>query len=211
MAIKKYQLPDFLSEKYELLKCSIQKRLEDFRNVPEADYFYELCFCLCTPQSKASNAFKVVEYLQKKDFYNKPFNPSEILRRPENYIRFHNTKADRILLAREIFPEVSAILKSEISAFEKRKKILLLVNGYGMKEASHFLRNIGMRNLAIFDRHILKHLVSCGLYDEIPNVSSEKKYLEVEKVFIEFSKKIGIPIDELDLLFWSYETGEILK
>jgi thermostable 8-oxoguanine DNA glycosylase len=35
--------------------------------------------------------------------------------------------------------------------------------------------------------------------------------LEIEKKFYDFSKKIKISMDELDLLFWSIETGEVFK
>ena len=34
---------------------------------------------------------------------------------------------------------------------------------------------------------------------------------EIEKKFQQFAEQIGISVDELDLLFWSNEAGEILK
>lgn len=205
------KLPEFLQEKYFLLKTEIQSRLRDFASVPESAYFYELCYCLCTPQSKAENAMKVQNILLEIDFFNNPFDPSEILRQPENYIRFHNQKSLRLLKARKQWYEILEIIKSDIENTNKRMMIFEKVNGFGMKESSHYLRNIGYRDLAILDRHILKHLVNCGLYEQIPKISSPKQYLEVEKSFIEFAANINIPIDELDLLFWSYEAGSILK
>ena len=45
--------------------------------------------------------------------------------------------------------------------------------------------------------------------NEVPG--SENKYLEIESILKEFSREIGIHIDELDLLLWSEKTGEILK
>jgi thermostable 8-oxoguanine DNA glycosylase len=42
-------------------------------------------------------------------------------------------------------------------------------------------------------------------------LKGKKNYFEVEDKFIDFSSKIGIPIDELDLLFWSRENGEVFK
>ena len=81
-----------------------------------------------------------------------------------------------------------------------------------MKEASHFLRNIGFgKEIAILDRHILKNLKRVGVIDEIPKTISRKKYLEMETKMSNFCNKIGISMAELDLLFWSEETGEILK
>ena len=73
------------------------------------------------------------------------------------------------------------------------------------------MRNIGFENMGILDRHILKHLVQCGVFKELPPIGSAKQYLEVELAFKKFSEAIGIPMDEIDLLFWSIEAGEILK
>ena len=205
------KLPEQIKTRYKELKQDIKNRLEEFANVPENKYFYELCFCICTPQSKAANAFIVQKVLEQKKFLTKPFKIEPLLRKKENYIRFHNTKAKRLLQARKIYPKVLEILSSDLSPAQKRDWIVTNVNGIGMKEASHFLRNIGYRNLAILDRHILKHLVLCGLYNEVPKLASKKDYLAVEKRFLQFSKQVKIPVDELDLLFWSYETGTILK
>jgi len=204
-------LPTYIAARYDELKDKIQERLSEFSSVPQSEYFYELCFCLCTPQSKAENANKVIEILKKKDFLHRPFNPAGILRQPEHYIRFHNTKAARLLQAREYYDMVINILERDISPIEKRSWLVDNIKGMGMKEASHFLRNIGYRGLAILDRHILKHLVHCNLYKEVPKVTSAKQYLEVEAIFLNFAASVSIPIDELDLLFWSYETGIILK
>jgi len=98
-----------------------------------------------------------------------------------------------------------------LSASDKRLWLLENVNGFGLKECSHFLRNIGYRNLAILDRHVLKHLVFCDVLKEVPKISGTKKYFEIEMMFKQFSNRVNISVDELDLLFWSYETGKILK
>ena len=102
-------------------------------------------------------------------------------------------------------------LKNGLSAYELREWLVKNVKGLGYKEASHFLRNIGYRNLAILDRHILRNLVRVGVLKQIPKSISRFNYLETEKEFLDYSKKIKIPMDELDLLFWSMETGDILK
>jgi thermostable 8-oxoguanine DNA glycosylase len=38
----------------------IRNRLSEFRAVPDTDYFYELAYCLLTPQSSAVHAGRVV-------------------------------------------------------------------------------------------------------------------------------------------------------
>ncbi|MFW6232628.1 MAG: N-glycosylase/DNA lyase [Bacteroidota bacterium] len=204
-------LPGFLQESYHKLKDKIKSRLLEFKSVKPEEYFYELCFCICTPQSKAKNAYEVQKKLMARDFKNTPFDPTPILRDNEHYIRFHNQKAQRLLNAREGFGRIFELLRSELSPQGKRMWFVENFNGFGMKESSHFLRNIGYRELAILDRHTLKHLTYCGVYHEIPKVNSIKQYLMVETEFKNYAKSVDIPIDELDLLFWSYETGEILK
>jgi N-glycosylase/DNA lyase len=85
------------------------------------------------------------------------------------------------------------------------------VKGLGWKEASHFLRNIGHLNLAILDRHILRNLKRHDVLRTLPRTLTPKRYLTIEGQFARFADTIGITMDELDLLFWSHETGEILK
>ncbi len=200
-----------LKNKYKEIKPLIDTRLGEFSKVKPEEYFYELCFCICTPQSKAKSALQVQKKLQEKDFRITPFNAADILATPEHYIRFHNQKASRLLEMREQYDDIHQLLISDETDRNKRKWLKDNVKGIGMKEAAHFLRNIGYRNLAILDRHILRNLELVGAIYEIPNMGSMKKYLEVEERFLEFSDKVDIPIDELDLLFWYDKTGEIIK
>jgi len=203
-------IPELL-DKYILIKDSIEKRLEEFASITIEQYFYELCYCFCTPQSKASSAMIVQNELERLNFKNSDFDPVDILFKKENYIRFHRQKSNRLIDMKYKYYEIENILLSDMDNYSKRNWLAENLKGIGYKEASHFLRNIGYRNLAILDRHILKHLVKSELFDEIPNISSGQRYFEVERKFLQFSEKVSIPIDHLDLLFWSYEAGEILK
>lgn len=205
------QIPEEIFDKYQILKDQIRSRLWVFSQIKPERYFYELCYCILTPQTSAVNADRAVNALEKADFLNVDFNPLDILDNRNHYIRFHITKAKRLLEMKIRFNDIAEILNSRLKSSEKREWLAENIKGLGMKEASHFLRNIGHRNLAILDRHILKHLVLCQLYKDLPKVSTKKAYLSVEKKFQTFSKKVNIPMDELDLLFWSYETGIILK
>jgi N-glycosylase/DNA lyase len=204
-------LSEFFLQKYVELKPQINLKLEEYASVSERDYFYEMCFCLMTPQSRAENAFAVEMKLRERNFREKAFDPTSLLEDRRHYIRFHNQKAKRLLALRDYYPEVMDILNLDADAKAKRNLISKKVVGYGLKEASHFMRNIGYRDLAILDRHILKHMRNCGIYDEIPKITSTKRYYEIEEDFLGFAGEIGIPIDELDLLFWSYETGAFFK
>ena len=104
------------------------------------------------------------------------------------------------------------ILKEIGDVYEKRDWILKNVKGMGLKEAAHVLRNLGYgRYLAILDRHVLKNLKELGVIDEIPKSLTKNKYFEIEKLMIAYSEKVNIPMDALDLVFWSQQAGEVFK
>ena len=102
-------------------------------------------------------------------------------------------------------------IAGEKDAARLRDWLVLNVKGLGWKEASHFLRNIGCRNLAILDRHILRNLQRHRVIRSLPKTLTKKQYHTIEQKFARFAETVGISMDELDLLFWSRETGEILK
>ncbi len=195
-------------EEYNKRKNIIKKRLEDFKNVKKEDYFYEVCFCILTPQSSAKQCWKAILLLKENDFLNKDINPLNYL---IDKIRFHINKSKYLIEFKQKWHLIQKKLDEIKNAKELREFLVKNVKGYGYKEASHFLRNIGYKNLAILDRHILKNLYRLNIINELPKTLTKKKYFEIEQKFIDFSKKVNIDMDELDLLFWSQETGEVFK
>src|SRR3989344_159140 len=196
-----------LHNEYNKRKYEIEKRLNDFKQLNEEDLFYELCFCLLTPQCPAKKADAIVGELKRADFKNKNIDPHKFLKTT----RFHNNRAKYFLEMKSEYNFIEQQLKNIKSAEEKRDFLVENIRGIGLKEAGHFLRNIGYENLAILDRHILKNLVEVKAIEELPKTLTEKKYFEIEEKFKKFSKKIKIPMDHLDLLFWSIETGNVFK
>lgn len=85
------------------------------------------------------------------------------------------------------------------------------IKGLGYKEASHFLRNIGIKGHAILDKHVMRCLAEVGVVDSAKPPGTRKQYLDVEEKFLRFAKDVRINCDELDLVLWSMKTGEILK
>ena len=74
------------------------------------------------------------------------------------------------------------------------------------------MRNLGFgENIAILDRHILRNLAWLNVIDEMPKSITEKKYYEIEEKMREYSKYSGIRMDELDLVLWYKEAGEVFK
>jgi len=213
------QLITELKKSYRAKKEEIERRLSEFEKLSligtEEEIFYELCFCLLTPQSKAKVCLKVIEDFIKGKILS--IDSRETVAKNLWGVRFKNNKAGYILNAKNLFLKNGTIeIKSKINgfknAFEAREWLVKNVKGIGYKEASHFLRNIGLgENLAILDRHILKNLKVYGVIDEIPRSLSRKKYIEIEDKMKDFSRNTNIPLSHLDLLFWSRETGKIFK
>ena len=201
-----------LRNQYSSKKPAIRRRLEEFRAVDPSEYFYELVYCLLTPQTSAESAGKVVEELQRLSFHCHPVDPEPILRNRSTYIRFHKTKSKHLVKLKDDFPVILKAVSQHTDPSARREWLVKNVMGIGYKEATHFLRNIGLNGgLAILDRHILRNLKRYGAIRSVPKSLSHRKYLSFERSFIRFSERIGISLDELDLLFWSMETGMIRK
>lgn len=201
-----------LKRVYKQRKAIIVKRLNEFKN--NTDIFAELCFCLLTPQSKAKICWSAVISLKKKGLLKKgsPWHIQKYL----TGVRFGKKKSEYIVQARKKLAKIKKILKSfksaKIDELKLRQWFVKNIVGLGYKEASHFLRNIGLgENFAILDRHILKNLKILGVIEKIPTSLTRKKYIEIENKMKEFAQRINIPLSHLDLLFWSKETGEIFK
>lgn len=210
------ELNELLSS-YRKKRYQIKKKLKEFGDLYKSNdecIFKELCFCILTPQSKAIYCDEAVKELVRSGLLLKG-EKSDIkinLRR----VRFPNNKASYLIAARKAFKKRGRFdLKSKIdegNIFKTREWFVKNIKGLGYKEASHFLRNIGFGNdIAILDRHILRSLKRYGIIKKIPSLINRKIYLNVENKMRGFSLKIGIPLQELDLLFWSEQTGFIFK
>jgi len=197
----------------------IEDRLAQFGRLgakgTDDELFTELVFCLLTPQSKARSCWASVECLIDEDLVLSG-GPLEISRKLSG-VRFHNNKSRYIVEARSklVGPDgigMRKLLKDRETPIEVREWLVANIKGMGYKEASHFLRNIGLgQNLAILDRHILKNLVSLGVIEEVPSSMSGKRYLEIEDRMRRFAQRESISMDHLDLVLWYREAGEIFK
>ena len=201
-------------------KYEIKKRLEKFKTIfdqSDEKLFSELAFCILTPQSKAITSWGAIRTLERNRLLFK--GTQEQIRPFLRAVRFPENKSKYLIEARKLFMENGKIIIKEKMLKLKDNPILLRdwllenVKGFGMKEASHFIRNVGLNNnqLAILDVHILKNLKEFGAIDEIPKSLTKKKYLEIENKMKQFAEQLGITLDELDLLLWSRETGIIFK
>ena len=208
-----------LLDLYENRKNEIKKKLlETKRMLSENNerIFAELAFCICTPQTKALAAWNAITTLMKNGLLYKG-SVKEIAPFLRT-VRFGKNKAKYIVEARKKFTtdkkiQIKKFLLQFKSPLELRKWLVDNIRGLGMKEASHFIRNIGLSNnqISILDVHILKNLKEFDIIKKVPKSLTKKEYLKIEEKMKEFSKKLKIPLDELDLLLWSKETGFVFK
>lgn len=199
-----------VKKEYKSRQNEIQKRLKEFsiigkRRNPD-ELFLELCYCLCTPLSKAERVYKVINKDNKRKLME--HNPSSLAGFLKGNCRFHNNKARYICQSRNHLPLLLSLPKDPVEA---RDSLVKNVKGLGYKEASHFLRNIGYRKIAILDGHIINSLHAQKVLKSKERPHSRKTYLEMEDKMRVFADRMGIDMDELDLLFWSMKTGIVLK
>jgi len=156
--------------------------------------------------SKAEKVYKVVHT------GNKHILLSHDKKKVANFLRrncrFHNNKASYIVEARKRIDELKKLSKNGVEA---RDFLVKNIKGLSYKEASHFLRNIGYKNLAIIDSHILNSLKELKVLRTNKRPKNREEYLKIEEKIKKFSQNIKIPMDELDLLLWSMKTGKVLK
>lgn len=85
------------------------------------------------------------------------------------------------------------------------------IKGLGYKEASHFLRNIGLKGHAILDKHVVRCLADLKIVENRRPPTSRGRYLDIEEKLKKLAVEVQVDFDELDLVLWSMKTGEVLK
>ncbi len=205
-----------LMRMYEEVRELIERRLAKFRSIDRRDsvrLFEELAFCVMTPQSRAKSALRAVEGLKSTGLLLEGGTQAlaEVLRR--NGIRFHKRKAEYIVSNRELVrgdrARLIELLGDDVNSV--RDALVEEVWGFGLKEASHFMRNIGYSGLAVLDRHVLRWMKALGAIEEVPRTLTRRRYLELERRFVRLSEELGLAPEALDLLLWYASTGEVLK
>jgi N-glycosylase/DNA lyase len=204
-----------LQETYLSIKSQIDERLKEFQEVGKDPIarIREFVFCLCTPQTDAHKGWAAANQIVGQRVHKYPQDYIESILR-ESGVRFHKTKTERIFKNLQQTEVLANLLDHILSGNDPKVMRHILVSsiyGYGMKEASHFLRNVGKgQRICILDRHILRKLAEYKVIKEVPKMT-KKKYPEIEEKMIQFADKIEIPVDSLDFVFWYQAKGEIFR
>lgn len=207
-------MASLISQIEELKKSQIKevidnriKEFESFGKKKQDEVFSELCFCLLTANFQAEKCIQIQSEMSR-DF---EIISKEELAKKLKVVghRFWPQRAERIVEARDCKSELCSMVFKK-SGIEMREWLVKTVKGLGMKESSHFLRNIGYKDLAIIDFHIIDLLEREKLIER-PKTITPKKYLEIEQVLTKLGKQANLNLAELDLYLWYLETGKILK
>jgi N-glycosylase/DNA lyase len=189
----------------------VESKLKEFEknfSLSAEQKFLELCFCILVANSSMEKTLQIWKKISA-GFLNLP--KRDLKERLKNFgYRFYNKRAEYIVETRKLIPEIEKILKNEDE--EKiREWLVENVKGIGWKEASHFLRNLGFKNFAILDRHVLRILCENGIIKEVPKTLSRKKYLGIEKKLQDIAKNLNITPAELDLYLFYLDTKKICE
>jgi N-glycosylase/DNA lyase len=198
-------------QKDDAVRSIITKRIDEFRsfqNKHNRSWFSELCFCLLTANWKAKESIAIQQELGPKGFLTMPQDRLQQFLKSRGH-RFHPQRAERIVLARD-FADIKTQLKG-LSSQNARLFLVDHIKGYGYKEASHFLRNVGYLDVAIIDRHILRLLKEHELFCTTQKTMTTRCYLEAEDTFNRLAETLDLSAGELDLYLWYHATGTVLK
>jgi N-glycosylase/DNA lyase len=199
--------------------AEIRARLAEFEAVWQAGsderLWEEMVFCFFTGGCSARMGMRSVEavrpFLQNGNF-------AELSGALSGVHRYPFARAGYIVASRDFLREHCDLkLRNKLASFEddlERRDWLVKekrIKGLGYKEASHFLRNVGLKGYAILDKHILRSLAELKIIDEPKPPNTRSKYLRIEQQLKNFACQLEIDFDEMDLVLWSLKTGEILK
>ena len=130
--------------------------------------------------------------------------------------RFPKPKSQQLLAAAETLygqeglGGIRTILNSAASEHVIREALRSTIPGIGIKEASHFLRNIGFaKALAIIDVHVKRFIcATLGIGEHSLKVTSTRDYLVLEELIQTIAELNDLELPIFDLAVWEcYRRG----
>ena len=197
----------------------ISARLAEFRAVWDSGsderLWEELVYCIFTAGASARMGMRSVEAVRHLLLEG---DLAELTAALQGVHRYPASRPGYIVVTRDYLREDCGMrLRERLENFSDhlaRRDWLARerrIKGLGYKEASHFLRNVGFKGYAILDKHILRSLAELGVIKSAEPPTTRTRYLETEVRLRQFAVDAGVDFDELDLILWSMNTGEVLK
>lgn len=206
---------DILDQVDELRRSSFRKLVEakqkEFISAGMSTkefIFGELCFCILTANTSAELGLAIQSRISPEQFSTLPAAELRNALRAHRY-RFYNTRSAFISKNRWIMDDLPGILHWQ-NRDEAREYLVEKLYGIGYKEASHFLRNTGIFDFAILDKHILR-ILSDDLGIDTGKISQKNRYKIIEERFIDIAKSFDMSPGIFDLYLWKIATGKLLK
>ncbi|MFC0104511.1 8-oxoguanine DNA glycosylase [Sphingopyxis terrae] len=95
-----------------------------------------------------------------------------------------------------------SLLDSFVDAGVARRWFVTRAPGFGPKQASMFLRNVGYSyDLAVLDRHVLNYMLALGLTQDRPP-GTLTNYRRWEAQLTDHARELGYPVGLLDWAIW---------
>ncbi len=197
----------------------IRRRLGEFeaiwKDADDSKLWEEMVYCFFTGGCSARMGLNAIDAVRPLlDSGSQP----EIAKALSGVHRYPNARARYVFASRNFLREHCNLeLRRKLESFDcrlERRDWLVRekgIKGLGYKEASHFLRNVGLKGYAILDKHVLKCLTELKIIDTPKPPNTRSKYLRVEDKLRDLTERTKIDFDEMDLVLWSMKTGQILK
>jgi N-glycosylase/DNA lyase len=196
------------------LRSMVENRIAEFLAVKEMGaekWFEELTYCLLTAYSSARIGQLCVDALCDDNTLLRGDLDQVVETLRTQGHRFAEKRAEYIVTARKLAPTLKETIQGFRDVSAAREWLAKNVKGLGMKESSHFLRNVGYLDVAIIDRHIISNMVDHGILEERPKSITKRRYLEYERILAEVARRVGMALGEMDLYLWYRKTGKVLK
>ena len=220
--MKKKRLPitiERIRETHVERRDEIRRRLLEFDAIwqegTDEQLWEEMVYCFFTGGCSAKMGLRSVEAIRPLLLTG---THEEITNALLGRHRYPNARGHYVVVSREFLQEHCGMrIREKLESFKddlSRRDWLVKekgIKGLGYKEASHYLRNIGLKGYAILDKHVLNCLAELKIIDEPKPPNTRSRYLTTENKLKKFADLLKIDFDEMDLVLWSMKTGEILK
>lgn len=124
--------------------------------------------------------------------------------------RFPNVRASNLAVAWDVLYRqgdgIKSLLLDSKDVDDTRLHLVRSVPGIGLKEASHFLRNVKFTDsVAIIDTHVIRFLNGLvGLEVDFDGGIRAKDYLELESLMRMLSAQFHLSLAALDMAIWDW-------
>jgi N-glycosylase/DNA lyase len=236
MSLEQLHLPARLKVPQEVMTtyAAISRDLpenRDWHDIPEQALWESLCLCILSSNVYFDTAKSAIDQLRYKGILaslatdqsarmvrlvaTELQRPIYLPRRVDGSFRryrFPNVRARNLAsAARSIYGaggNLRRLLDSFSSNEQARSFLSTEISGLGLKEASHFLRNIGYCvDLAIIDVHVvsfLKELALIGQDEFCRSGITAKIYGRLEAIMRWVASSLGVNLAILDMAVWNY-------